>query len=121
LRAFALFLLAVFCIFLISLFRLKSVNFLDNPHYDSIEGCANWAVDTLTTHERDKREYLYSFENFEQAGTHDDLWNAAQVQMVTEGFMHVWTSCKAYMATTWLLNLLFPADSIYSIAELIVS
>ena len=36
----------------------------------------------------DKREYLYSYEQLEQGKTHDDLWNAAQLQMVGEGKMH---------------------------------
>ncbi|CAG0884475.1 unnamed protein product [Cyprideis torosa] len=59
-----------------------------NPRYDSIEGAADWARKTLNDHKNDVREYLYSFEEFEGSRTHDDLWNAAQIQLVREGKMH---------------------------------
>lgn len=57
-------------------------------NYDNFEGFHNWAKTTLNEHRNDKREYLYSFEEFESAKTHDDLWNAAQIQMVETGKMH---------------------------------
>lgn len=56
--------------------------------YDSLEGAAGWARETLQVHEKDKREYLYSREELEAGKTHDDVWNAAQLQMVKEGKMH---------------------------------
>ncbi|XP_019860679.1 PREDICTED: deoxyribodipyrimidine photo-lyase-like [Amphimedon queenslandica] len=59
-----------------------------NPHYDSISGAAQWAQDTLKAHKKDKREYIYTQEQFESSSTHDPLWNAAQLQMVQEGKMH---------------------------------
>ena len=31
-------------------------------------------------HSKDKREHVYKLEQFENAQTHDDLWNAAQVE-----------------------------------------
>eukprot|EP00439_Symbiodinium_sp_Y106_P063729 s2127_g9.t3 len=55
-----------------------------NVHYDSLEGAAVWAQQTLQDHSKDKREHLYSKEELENAKTHDDLWNAAQLQMVRE-------------------------------------
>lgn len=61
----------------------------DNAQYDSVEGCYPWARETLRLHSADPRQYLYSLEQLEQAKTHDDLWNAAQLQMVNEGKMHV--------------------------------
>jgi deoxyribodipyrimidine photo-lyase len=60
----------------------------DNAHYDSLQGAHGWAQETLNAHTADPREYVYTLEQFEQAETHDDLWNAAQRQMVTEGRMH---------------------------------
>jgi len=39
-------------------------------------------------HEKDKRNYIYSLKEFENAETHDPYWNAAQKQMVKEGKMH---------------------------------
>jgi len=56
--------------------------------YDSLEGAAGWAQETLAVHSSDKREHIYSEEQLELGKTHDDLWNAAQLQMVTEGKMH---------------------------------
>ena len=56
--------------------------------YDTLEAAAGWAKETLETHTSDVREYVYSFEEFEQGKTHDDLWNAAQLQVVREGRMH---------------------------------
>lgn len=62
--------------------------FYNNEFYDSIKGAYKWAQDTLEVHRNDKRPYLYSRQQLEEAKTHDDLWNAAQVQMVREGKMH---------------------------------
>ncbi|CAK9072474.1 unnamed protein product [Durusdinium trenchii] len=59
-----------------------------NEHYDSLKGAAAWAVETLNKHRKDQREYLYSRRQLEEAKTHDELWNAAQRQMVLEGKMH---------------------------------
>ena len=43
---------------------------------------------TLRVHANDKREYLYSEGQLENAETHDPLWNAAQKQMVLMGWRH---------------------------------
>lgn len=59
-----------------------------NDKYDCLEGVANWAQLTLQDHAKDKREYTYSMQEMEEGKTHDDLWNAAQLQMVREGKMH---------------------------------
>lgn len=68
--------------------------------YDSLAGAPQWAQDTLSRHARDTREYIYSFEEFEQAATHDDLWNAAQKEMVFTGKMH------GYMRMYWAKKIL---------------
>lgn len=69
--------------------RELSVNFVHyNPRYDSFDGLPDWARLTLTEHERDRREYLYTTEELEGAQTHDPYWNAAQTEMVTTGKMH---------------------------------
>ncbi|XP_025058533.1 deoxyribodipyrimidine photo-lyase-like [Alligator sinensis] len=59
-----------------------------NKSYDQLEGAHDWARDTLILHARDKREYLYDLQQLEEGKTHDQLWNAAQIQMVREGKMH---------------------------------
>jgi deoxyribodipyrimidine photo-lyase len=61
---------------------------LYNLHYDSLAGFPSWAQKTLDEHRRDPREYLYTLTQFEQAQTHDNLWNAAQLEMVQTGKMH---------------------------------
>ena len=59
-----------------------------NKNYDSFNGFHPWAKKTLNEHRSDKREYLYSKSEFENAVTHDELWNAAQIEMVEKGKMH---------------------------------
>ncbi len=56
--------------------------------YDQYESLPNWAQKTLAEHAKDKREHVYSLEQFELSETHDDLWNAAQRQLVREGKIH---------------------------------
>lgn len=81
--------------------RELSDNFcLYNPHYDSTEGFPQWAKTTLTKHKDDAREYLYTRAQFEQAKTHDPLWNAAQNEMVQTGKMH------GYLRMYWAKKIL---------------
>src|SRR5271165_1132645 len=69
--------------------RELSVNFVKYvPNYDSIECAPEWAQKTLREHARDKRDPMYPLEQLERAETYDDLWNAAQTQMVRTGWMH---------------------------------
>jgi deoxyribodipyrimidine photo-lyase len=56
--------------------------------YDQLESLPDWALRDLLQHAGDERPYLYSFEEFESAGTHDPLWNAAQIQLFEEGRLH---------------------------------
>ena len=58
------------------------------PNYDNWECAAPWARATLLEHARDARPYRYTLVQLERAETHDDLWNAAQRQMVATGWMH---------------------------------
>ena len=69
--------------------RELAVNFVRyTPNYDSPECAENWVKATIAEHARDEREFLYSLSQLENAQTHDDLWNAAQIQMVRHGWMH---------------------------------
>ena len=69
--------------------RELAVNFVRfNPRYDSLACAEPWAERTLRDHARDRRPYLYSERQLEQAETHDPLWNAAERQMVATGWMH---------------------------------
>jgi deoxyribodipyrimidine photo-lyase len=66
-----------------------------NNNYDKFSCLPPWAKNTLNFHARDKREYVYSLEEFEHAKTHDPYWNAAQKEMVITGKMH------GYMRMYW--------------------
>ena len=56
--------------------------------YDRYESLPAWAQQTLAEHAGDARDRVYTLEEFEQARTHDELWNAAQRQLVREGRIH---------------------------------
>ncbi|MHC4367541.1 MAG: deoxyribodipyrimidine photo-lyase [Planctomycetota bacterium] len=76
--------------------RELSHNFVHyNNDYDKFACLPPWAINTLNFHRRDKREYVYSVEQFERAATHDPYWNAAQREMVVTGKMH------GYMRMYW--------------------
>jgi deoxyribodipyrimidine photo-lyase len=70
------------------------------PNYDNWECAAPWARKTLLEHTADSRPHRYSFEQLERAQTHDDMWNAAQIQMTTTGWMH------NYMRMYWAKKIL---------------
>jgi deoxyribodipyrimidine photo-lyase len=56
--------------------------------YDRFESLPAWAQATLTRHAADPRPHVYSLGEFESARTHDQLWNAAQTQLLREGRIH---------------------------------
>ena len=71
-----------------------------DPHYDQPETAEAWARATVARHAGDKREHLYTVEQMERAQTYDELWNAAQRQMVRRGWMH------NYMRMYWAKKVL---------------
>ena len=81
--------------------RELSINFVHfNPLYDSIESAPDWAHRTLGKHAADQRPVIYSRQQMEHAETYDDLWNAAQLQMLHAGWMH------NYMRMYWAKKIL---------------
>ena len=62
--------------------------YYDPYKYDQLTAAADWAQQTLEVHSNDTREYMYTLQEFEEGKTHDDLWNAAQLQAVRDGKMH---------------------------------
>ncbi len=56
--------------------------------YDQYESLPDWARETLEAHADDEREHVYSLDTFETAETHDEIWNAAQRQLLREGRIH---------------------------------
>jgi len=71
-----------------------------NKNYDSFNGFHDWAKTSLNDHRKDEREFVYTLEKFENANTHEDLWNAAQMEMVTRGKMH------GYLRMYWAKKIL---------------
>jgi deoxyribodipyrimidine photo-lyase len=57
-------------------------------NYDDFESLPDWAKKTLAKHSKDRREHIYTLNEFENAQTHDQLWNAAQRQLLHEGTIH---------------------------------
>jgi deoxyribodipyrimidine photo-lyase len=70
------------------------------PNYDTFAGFPAWAQKTLNQHRRDQRERLYTAGELESGRTHDELWNAAQRQMVQWGKMH------GYLRMYWAKKIL---------------
>lgn len=73
---------------------------LHTPNYDRFEAFPEWAKKTLNDHRPDRRPYLYSLRELENAETHDELWNAAQTQMAKTGKMH------GYLRMYWAKKML---------------
>jgi deoxyribodipyrimidine photo-lyase len=70
------------------------------PNYDNWECAAPWARQTLIEHVADPRPHRYTLAQMERGETGDDLWNAAQRQMVSTGWMH------NYMRMYWAKKIL---------------
>lgn len=68
--------------------------------YDKTTCFPDWSQKNLKKTAGDKREYIYDLEEFQEAKTHDELWNAAQMEMVTTGKMH------GYMRMYWAKKIL---------------
>jgi len=56
--------------------------------YDNFDCLPEWAKQTLKDHRKDRRLYIYTRRQLEDAKTHDPYWNAAMQEMKYTGFMH---------------------------------
>jgi deoxyribodipyrimidine photo-lyase len=65
---------------------LNFTHFSDD--YDRYDTLPEWALATLSEHRDDNRPHLYTPEQFENAQTHDEYWNAAMNEMRFTGYMH---------------------------------
>lgn len=63
--------------------------------FDQLDSLPSWTQETIREHADDPREHVYTLEQFEGAETHDEIWNAAQRQLVREGRIH------NYMRMLW--------------------
>lgn len=64
-----------------------NMSFLRDDH-DRYESLPGWARATLDRHTSDPRSVAYTLNEFEEARTHDPLWNAAQRQLLRDGRIH---------------------------------
>ncbi len=81
--------------------RELAINFVKyQPNYDTAECAEAWAKKTIAEHVHDERDRLYTLEQLEAAETYDELWNAAQLQMVRHGWTH------NYMRMYWAKKIL---------------
>jgi deoxyribodipyrimidine photo-lyase len=81
--------------------RELAVNFVRyNLRYRTLVSIEPWARRTLAEHASDERTHLYTERQLANAETHDPLWDAAQRQMVSSGWMH------GYMRMYWAKKIL---------------
>ena len=81
---------------------------------DRWESLPPWAQESLLGHMTDERKHRYTYEQLENAQTHDPLWNAAQKQLRTEGVIH------NYLRMLWGKKVLeWTADPREALAHLI--
>ncbi|HRQ77268.1 MAG TPA: deoxyribodipyrimidine photo-lyase [Gemmatimonadaceae bacterium] len=59
-----------------------------NPNHGKLKGLPDWVHRSMEKHKDDPREAIYSLAQLEQAETHDELWNAAQRELLRTGHMH---------------------------------
>ncbi|MEO7962344.1 MAG: deoxyribodipyrimidine photo-lyase [Gemmatimonadaceae bacterium] len=87
-----------------------------NPRHGLLKGLPDWVHKTMEKHAEDPREATYTLSAFERGKTHDDLWNAAQHELIATGAMHnvtrmlwgkntIFWSAKYRDALKWLLLL----------------
>lgn len=76
-----------------------------NQNYDKFSGLPEWAQKTLHEHKNDKRDYIYTREELENAKTHDNLWNASQTDLLYNNRIH------GYMRMYWAKKILEWTDS----------
>ncbi len=58
------------------------------PDYDTVTGFHPWAQKTLNQHGNDSRAYLYDLERFQNAATHEELWNSCQRNLIEGNKLH---------------------------------
>ncbi|MGQ9456380.1 MAG: deoxyribodipyrimidine photo-lyase [Armatimonadota bacterium] len=81
--------------------RELAINFCTyNTGYATLDAASEWARKTLEDHRSDPRFQVYTLEELEFAQTHDDIWNAAQMELLHCGSIH------PYVRMFWAKKLL---------------
>ena len=73
---------------------------LYSQDFKSLKNIPLWAKNSLKNHQNDIRIYKYTLTDFENAQTHDRLWNATQNQLKTQGIIH------GYLRMYWAKKIL---------------
>jgi len=74
-------------------------------NYDNAKGFHEWFIQQHKILSKIKREYVYTLEQFEKGETHDELWNACQMQLIKTGKMHGYLRMYwAKMIYAWTKN-----------------
>lgn len=73
---------------------------LYNKEFKSLKSIPNWAQESLNAHKRDIRTYVYDLKEFEYAKTHDEFWNAIQLNLLATGKIH------GYLRMYWAKKIL---------------
>ena len=68
--------------------------------YKSLKCIPNWAKESLELHKNDLRKFIYTKKDFENAKTHDKLWNFAQMHLLKNGIIH------GYLRMYWAKKIL---------------
>lgn len=68
------------------------------PDFEQFDSLPEWARISLAQHQADQRPYQLSYEELESAASPDDIWNAAQRQLRSDGMIHnylrmLWGKC----------------------------
>ncbi len=72
-----------------------------NENYDKLDRIlSSWSYQTMEAHVLDKREYIYTIEDYIQFKTHDQYFNKAMELMINTGYMH------GYMRMYWCKKIL---------------
>lgn len=69
-------------------------------NYKTQECVPDWAKETLNSHKHDIRTRIYTIDKLEYGQTYDELWNAAQKQLLKEG------KIEGYLRMYWAKMLL---------------
>ena len=56
-------------------------------NYNQYSSLPEWAIKTLHEHSSDEREHIYTLDELTYSQTHDEIWNAAQNQLRTQGII----------------------------------
>ncbi len=76
--------------------RELGINFcLYNQNYANPGAAPDWGQKTVDAHRYDERPEIFTLEELESSSTYDDLWNAAQLELVKFGRIH------PYMRMLW--------------------